>query len=50
MAIPPLTSVRQPIYDMGQKAAEMLLNYSDNGKDSIIMPFSITERDSVRQL
>ena len=49
MAIPPLTTVHQPIYEMGERAARMLLNPEvKNG--SIVMPFSIIERESVREI
>ena len=49
MAIPPLTSVHQPIYEMGERAVDMLIEKKGAG-ESIIMPFRITERDSVRTL
>ena len=49
MAIPPLTSVHQPIYEMGERAVDMLIEKKGAG-ESIIMPFRITERDSVRML
>ena len=49
MALPPLTCVHQPITQMGQKAVEMLLEKERQG-ESIIMPFHITERESVRNL
>ncbi|MFH2115887.1 MAG: substrate-binding domain-containing protein [Spirochaetota bacterium] len=45
MAIPPLSSVRQPIYEMGRTAAELLFQ-GDAGR-SIVMPFGITERETV---
>ena len=33
---PPLTTIRQPAYEMGEKASEMLINYlKDENKDSI---------------
>lgn len=52
---PPLTTVSQPFYEMGTKAAEILLSQiSEQGRQSgpqsfmqIIMPTSIIERDSV---
>lgn len=49
MAIPPLTTVHQPIYEMGKMAVEMLLNTKEN-VGSILMPHHIVERDSVRTI
>ena len=46
MAIPPLTTIHQPIYEMGEKAVEMLLN-TKGAVESVIMPHHIIERDSV---
>ncbi len=46
MSIPPLTTVHQPIREMGEKAIEMLL---EGKEENVIMPFHIVERDSVRQ-
>jgi LacI family transcriptional regulator len=48
MAIPPLTTVHQPIYEMGEKAADMLLS-GNRQSENIIMPVRIVERDSVRE-
>jgi LacI family transcriptional regulator len=49
MAIPPLTTVHQPIYEMGEQAVNMLLK--DNGTGgSIIMPYRIVERDTVKSI
>ncbi len=45
MAVPPLTTVRQPLFDMGRKAIDLLF---DPVAHSIIMPHTITERRSVR--
>lgn len=47
MAIPPLTTVHQPIYEMGKKAVAMLLSTKET-VESVIMPHHIVERDSVR--
>jgi LacI family transcriptional regulator len=49
MAIPPLTTIHQPIYEMGERAVKMLLN-DDETKGSIIMPYRIVERDSVKSM
>ncbi len=49
MAIPPLTTVHQPIYEMGEKAVEMLLNTKE-AAGSVVMPHHIVERDSVRTM
>lgn len=47
MGIPPLTSVHQPIYAMGRKAAEML--FLPTVPASLVLPHHITERASVRR-
>jgi LacI family transcriptional regulator len=51
MALPPLTTVSQPLYEMGQRAFHMLME-SINGHQpsSEILPFEIVERKSVRQI
>ncbi|MCK4513993.1 MAG: LacI family DNA-binding transcriptional regulator [Spirochaetaceae bacterium] len=49
MAIPPLTTVRQPVYEMGQGAVEMLFSGKKRA-ESVIMPHRIVERDSVRRI
>ena len=49
MAIPPLTTVRQPVYEMGQGAVEMLFSGKERA-ESVIMPHRIVERDSVRRI
>lgn len=46
MAIPPLSSVHQPVYEMGRTASGLL--FESGGGRSIVMPFGITERESVR--
>lgn len=50
MAIPPLTTVAQPLEKMGSVAAEMLFSMMDAGQkvESRIMPHTIIERESVR--
>ncbi|WP_153463003.1 LacI family DNA-binding transcriptional regulator [Sediminibacillus terrae] len=52
MAIPPLTTVEQPLWEMGKKAAELLFEGMETGTPgkSIIMPHRIIERQSVKQL
>lgn len=52
MAIPPLTTVSQPLYEMGKRALQMLTGLLENGirPESEIMPFEIVERKSVRQV
>lgn len=52
MAYPPLTTIDQPAYDMGQKSVQMLIKTITTGKkgESIIMPFEIIERDTVKKL
>lgn len=46
MAIPPLTTVHQPIVDIGREAARMLFEKAPKTASSIL-PFSIVERKSV---
>jgi LacI family transcriptional regulator len=50
MIIPPLTTVSQPLEEMGQKAAEMLFKMLETGEqvESRIMPHTIIERYSVK--
>ncbi|MBF9018000.1 MULTISPECIES: LacI family DNA-binding transcriptional regulator [unclassified Oceanispirochaeta] len=48
MAVPALSTLHQPVEEMGSKAVNVLL--SKNHSDSIIMRHSITERKSVREL
>ncbi|WP_144480738.1 LacI family DNA-binding transcriptional regulator [Cytobacillus oceanisediminis] len=52
MAIPPLTTVAQPLEQMGRVAAEMLFTMMAEGTivESRIMPHSVVERDSVKRL
>lgn len=49
MCIPPLTTVAQPLYDMGERGMKMLMEYISTGNmpSSIIMPFKLIERKSV---
>jgi LacI family transcriptional regulator len=52
MTIPPLTSLAQPFYEMGEKAAQMIFDLMDGDEmiESRIMPHSIAERNSVLKL
>lgn len=52
MVIPPLTTVEQPLYQMGCEAAEMLYEMLLSGKDvsSRILPHKIIERKTVKNL
>jgi LacI family transcriptional regulator len=51
MAIPPLTSVAQPLTEMGEVAANMLFEILNHDKvvESRIMPHQIKERNSVKE-
>lgn len=52
MSYPPLTTIAQPSYEMGQRSAEMLIKSitTDKKSESIIMPFEIIERESVKRI
>ena len=52
MSYPPLTTVGQPFYEMGKKAVEILIRKitSNEKAESLIMPFEIIERQTVRNL
>jgi LacI family transcriptional regulator len=52
MSNPPLTTISQPLYQMGQEAVEILLKNIEDGTaiENKIMPFEIVERKSVRRL
>jgi LacI family transcriptional regulator len=52
MAIPPLTTVAQPLEEMGEMAASMLFEMMDTGRtvESRIMPYQIIERETVRSV
>lgn len=47
---PPLTSMHVPRYEMGAKAVEMILASPHDQAEKIIMPATVIERDSVREL
>lgn len=49
MSVPSLTTVHQPIYDMGKQAVEMVLDEKQRSM-SIVMPYHIVERDTVKTL
>ncbi|MEF2277247.1 substrate-binding domain-containing protein [Deinococcus sp. YIM 134068] len=53
MSLPPLTTVRQPLYGMGRRAATMLLDHIQDIKKlegHAVFPTTIVERRSVRRL
>jgi LacI family transcriptional regulator len=52
MAIPPLTTVAQPLEEMGEMAASMLFEMMDTGRtvESRIMPHQIIERETVKNV
>ncbi|MFB5662552.1 LacI family DNA-binding transcriptional regulator [Alteribacillus sp. HJP-4] len=52
MAVPPLTTLAQPLREMGEKSAELLFEALKTGKNgsSIIMPHHVVERESVQKL
>lgn len=52
MAIPPLTAVSQPLYEMGKIAFELLYSQMETGKKPAdrVLPFEIVERQTVRRI
>ncbi|MNZ31367.1 Catabolite control protein A [compost metagenome] len=52
MVIPPLTTVNQPLNEIGVSACKKLINMIESGRieDSMIAPHSIVERQTVRDL
>ena len=52
MSIPPLTTVSQPLYNMGVRGMKEIVNFIENGKgiESIIMPYTIIERKTVKKI
>lgn len=52
MSIPPLTTLAQPFYEMGEKAVEKLVHMIESKEkvESIIIPHSIVERSTVRNI
>ncbi len=49
MAIPPLTTVHQPIQEMGMRATGILLG-EKRPRQSVLLPHSIVERGSVKEV
>ncbi len=51
---PPLTTIRQPAYDMGKKASELLIESLENKEskksDSIVFKPELIKRDSTKNL
>ena len=52
MVYPPLTTIAQPSYEMGQKSVEMLITTltTDKKCENIIMPFEIIKRETVKKI
>lgn len=52
MSNPPLTTIEQPLHDMGRIASEKLVDMMESGQraDSYIMPHRIIERQTVQEL
>ncbi|MED1203388.1 LacI family DNA-binding transcriptional regulator [Heyndrickxia acidicola] len=52
MSTPPLTAVGQPLYEMGNKSAEMLFSMMNTGEtaESCLMPYTIEERETVTRI
>jgi LacI family transcriptional regulator len=52
MSTPPLTTIAQPLHEMGEKAMERILEMLETGEsgDNIILPHKIIERDTVKLL
>lgn len=51
MVTPPLTTISQPLYEMGRTASKILFDLVEGiPVESRIMPFSIIERDTVKSL
>jgi LacI family transcriptional regulator len=49
MAIPPLTTVHQPIREMGERATAILLG-DEESRQSVVLPHVIVERGSVKEV
>lgn len=52
MSIPPLTTLSQPLYEMGCRAFNEILNMlnGNDSKEQIIMKHNIAERETVKWL
>ncbi|WP_027417090.1 LacI family DNA-binding transcriptional regulator [Aneurinibacillus terranovensis] len=52
MAIPPLTTVSQPLHEMGKEAAQMLLTMMEDPSraKNLIMPYTVVERETVKDI
>ncbi len=49
--LPPLTTIRQPTFDMGKTATETLLNMLSNQAQTVQYPqFELVVRESVRRV
>ncbi|AGK98681.1 LacI family DNA-binding transcriptional regulator [Clostridium pasteurianum] len=52
MCYPALTTLAQPLYEMGQKSVKMIIEKITSSAEvkSVIMPFKIVERDTVKNI
>jgi LacI family transcriptional regulator len=52
MSNPPLTTIAQPLHEMGEKAVDRIIIMLKTGKneDNIILPHKVVERDTVKLL
>jgi LacI family transcriptional regulator len=52
MTTPSLTTLAQPLYEMGRQGMEMLIQHIDKGKimKNVILPHTIVERETVKKL
>ncbi len=52
MMTPSLTTLAQPLYEMGRQGMEILIQHIDKGRSmkSVILPHTIVERETVRKL
>ena len=49
MSYPPLTTIAQPLYEMGIEGMKILIKYIETHEkqSSVVMPFELIERKSV---